>query len=256
MSSSSVLLFDIDSTLIENHASLKLLWAFAEEVALSGRVDAKTVFEAFGTENYQRQLIQPNDPLTMDWDDIVETVAGRFDVKFQDKLLDRWQGVSIAGEIEVLDDAGLILERLKQSGRILKIATKGLSKYQIPVLEAVGLRAYFDELLSPDLTGYLKTDAGYFERLKAAHSEGLIIQIGDHYHDDVICAIKNGFHSIMRAPIQALAPIDPFERPQHLRNYASQIHTYPKGGSRILPSAVVLSLQELPAVIERIEAGE
>jgi FMN phosphatase YigB (HAD superfamily) len=146
-----------------------------------------------------------------------------------------------------------MLKTLKNERRKLVLATKGLSKYQNPILEISGIGKLLDDILSPDVTGYLKTSPGYFDKYR--QQDALFIQVGDHFYDDVICAKRNGFYSIMRAPIAALAPYDAFERPQYLGDFLGELSTYPDEGSDIRPDAIVLSLQEIPELVGRIEDG-
>ena len=203
------------------------------------------------TKNTRRQKEDPDNVLTMDWNDILETIAKQYHVRLSDTVDNRWQTIANAEDVELLDTAPVVLKLLQQPQRKIILATKGLMKYQLPVLEVTGLKKFFDEILTPDVTGYLKTTPAYFDRYK--HTEAVKIQIGDHYYDDVICAKRNGFYSVMRVPIEELAVYTPFERPQKLNDFREQIHTYPENGTDILPDAVVVSLKELPDVIKGIE---
>lgn len=251
----TVLFFDIDSTLVENHFSRKLVSQLLAPLAERSGLSIPDLAQALGKENTRRQMADPDNPLTMDWQDILQTIAAQHGATIAGELDDLWVQHAIAEDIEVLDEAHAVLIQLQAPHRRFVIATKGLSKYQMPVLEAVGLIDLFDAVLTPDRTGFLKTTPAYFDAFREEQGEALYIHVGDHYYDDVICARRNGFHSVLRAPLEALRPIDPFERPAHLHAHTSAIATWPKDGTDILPDAVVVSLQELAGVVLRLEAA-
>lgn len=247
-----ILFVDLDSTLVENRFSLRVLRSILEEVQVQTGESLESLGRALNTENMRRQREDPDHPLTMDWDDIAETIARERSVALRQRVIDLWRAYASAEEVDILDDAPSMLRQMRASGWRIVLATKGLSKYQLPVLEAAGMRDLFDDLLTPDLTGYLKTSPDYFARY-TREPGNTFVQLGDHYYDDVICARRNGFLSILRAPIAELAAIHPLERPAYLGDFIDQISTYPREGSDVRPHAVVLSLQEVPAVITTLE---
>jgi putative hydrolase of the HAD superfamily len=249
----TILFFDLDSTLVENRFSQKIVTQLLTPVSVQSGLTIRELAQALGEENTRRQMADPDNPLTMDWQDILQTIASRYNVTLEDVLDDLWVKNALAEDIEVLDEAHAVLAKLKAYGRHLVIATKGLSKYQLPVLQAVGLLDLFHTILTPDRTGFLKTTAAYFDAYRREHPAELYVHIGDHYFDDVICAKRNGFASVLRAPLDELREFDPFERPAHIESVKEEIKTYPEEGTTVVPDAVIVSLQELPEVVERLE---
>lgn len=249
----TILFFDIDSTLVENHFSYSIVAEVMKPVFDATARTSEEIGAELFEENTRRQQEDPNNVLTMDWDDIVATVAANHSVTLSASLIDLWCEKATSETVELLDQADEVIKTLKQPHRKLVISTKGLSKYQTPVLQAVGLHGMFDDYLTPDITGYLKTEPEYFNKYRRNGTNTRFIQIGDHYYDDVICGQRNGFTTIMRVPIDELKQYDPFERPAHLIDYREQIPTYPKEGTDVLPDIVVVSLQELPPIIEALE---
>jgi FMN phosphatase YigB (HAD superfamily) len=249
----TILFFDLDATLIENHFSRKAIGPLLEEIAELSHVSVEHLAQEMNVENKHRQKNDPDNVLTMDWEDIIATIAAKYGFSLSDSVDRRWQLMVNTVDIEILDDAPTMLKLLQNTQRKLVLATKGLSKYQNPILDVTGLGQFFDDMLTPDITGYLKTSAQYFDKYR--QQEALFIQVGDHFYDDVICARRNGFHSIMRVPIDSLSVYDPFDRPQQLDDFLDEIPTYPVEGSEIRPDAVVVSLQEVPDVVRRIEAN-
>ena len=247
-----ILFVDLDSTLVENRFSLRVLRSILEEVQVQTGESLESLGRALNAENMRRQREDPDHPQTMDWDDIAETIARERGVTLRQRVIDLWRAYASAEEVEILDDAPSMLRQMRASGWRIVLATKGLSKYQIPLLEATGMRDLFDDMLTPDLTGYLKTSPDYFTRY-TSEPGNTFVHLGDHYYDDVICARRNGFLSILRAPIAELKAIHPLERPVYLGDFIDQISTYPREGSDVRPHAVVLSLQEVPTVITTLE---
>ncbi len=249
----TILFFDIDSTLVENRFSFTAIGLLVTEIAAATGLTAGQIGAEIGKENQHRQDNDPDNPLTMDWDDILVSIAGRHGVQLSRTVIDLWREHGTPEGVDVLDNAPHVITVLKQPHRKMVIATKGLSKYQDVVLRVTGLDGLFDDILTPDKTGFLKTSPGYFATY--TRTPAVFIQIGDHYYDDVICARRNGFHTVLRVPIPELREINPFQRPAMLTDYIAQIPTYPAGGTDVLPDAVVVSLEELPEVIEHIEQG-
>jgi putative hydrolase of the HAD superfamily len=253
VSKQTILFFDIDLTLVSNRFSGRLLDKLLHEMLESSGKTLDELADELGAENTRRQQDDPDNLLTMDWDDMVQQLARQYGVTLSDTVDRLWLEYAATDGVDVLDNAPQVLEKLKAEHRQLIIATKGLSKYQDSVLAAAGLTAHFNDILTPDKTGYLKTSPGFFNKYRS--HDAIFIHIGDHYYDDVICAKRNGFYSVMRAPLDALAAYDPFERAKILEQHFSEIATYPAEGTEIRPDAVIISLEELPEVVSQIEAN-
>lgn len=248
----TILFFDLDSTLVHNRFSRKAVGDVLDEIAAATDQTIEQLGRAMSDENQRRQRDDPHHPKTMDWNDIVQELAQQHGVTLSQTVDELWQAYAAAEDVEILDNAPQVLEHLQAPHRQLVLATKGLSKYQRPVLRVTGLDAYFDDVLTPDITGYLKTGVEYYARYR--DTDALCIQIGDHYVDDILCAKQRGCLAILRAPIAALRDSDPLQRPAHLASHTDQIATYPDEGTDVLPDAVVVTLEEVPALVEHFEA--
>jgi FMN phosphatase YigB (HAD superfamily) len=249
----TIVFVDVDSTLVENRFSRKVIGTLLQEIADVTGKPLPELGKEMGAENSYRQKNDPDNVLTMDWDDIVQMLAARYQVTLSRPLLGLWEEMALPDDVEILDNSPIVMQQLKAAHRKLVVATKGLLKYQIPVLRAAGLETLFEDILTPDKTGFLKTTPAYFNHYLNAYPNACFIQVGDHYMDDLICAKRNGFYSILRAPIAELADLPPMERPQKLPEFVSQISTYPAEGSEVLPDAVVVNLAEVPAIIAALE---
>jgi len=135
----TVIFFDLDATLVENRFSQRVMADVLSEIATQADVEARTLRRALIAENYRRQSENPDDVLTMDWDDIARTVAAQHGVQLSQSIDELWQRYADGEQVEVLDDAHAMLRRLQADHRRLVIATKGLSKYQRPVMAVTGL---------------------------------------------------------------------------------------------------------------------
>ena len=252
----TIIFFDLDSTLVENRFSRKAIVPLLQEIADATGEKLETIGSEMGNENWRRQLDDPDNVLTMDWDDIIQTIAQRHNVTLSRTVLDGWREFARADDVTVLDNAHEVLRRLRQVGHKVILATKGLSKFQLPVLDAINMRHLFDEILTPDITGYLKTSPGYFAEYAQQRHKYRLIQVGDHYFDDVICAKRNGFYAILRAPVEAMREASAYERAANIYQYADRIPSYPSEGTAVRPDAVVLSLEEVPAIVNALDGED
>lgn len=258
----TVIFFDLDGTLMVNPFNRQIFpEVFAGLAAQTGRPADQWAAEVFG-EN-ARRMADPdpaNFPATMDWDDIIATVAARHGATFQRGSLPALaEKYATPPYINTLDDAVSALRTLREPGhRWLVVASMGLSKYQNPVMKALGLYDCFDDFLMPDLNGYLKTDPRFYGRYTGNGRQLQLIHVGDNYVHDVRIPAEIGAHPVLRLPVRDVefAALDPFERPPLISEYGAMIQFYPSNPryADMLPDAVVVSIQELPSVVARLEA--
>lgn len=93
--------------------------------------------------------------------------------------------------IHLLPEAAEGLSLLAENGVRMVAVTNNFASVQTPVLDALGIRAYFDAVLGPDVIGTAKPDPQVFRGLGpvAAH-------IGDTLSTDVAAARQAGIRSI------------------------------------------------------------
>lgn len=251
MTPSTLLFFDIDGTLLVNAFEGIIFPAVVAELRQkTGRED--DFFEAIVAEHDTR-LDHPleNIPLTMDWEDIFRVVANRYGVTLETNAETLVIQYAVLPHIRVLDNAPEVLQQLTiENHRSLIVASMGLSKYQFPVLQALGLYPYFDEFLTPDRTGYLKHQREFYENY--LHGDGLRIHIGDRYDHDCLYPHRYGAKTVLRLPLEELRLLDPFERPACLPALRGKIKRLPEN-PLVLPDAVIVSLAELPEVVRKLE---
>lgn len=249
----TILFFDLDATLMINpFLSGVFPRIFTNLQAQTGQ-SPDELLKAVIEENYRRlEISNGDDPLVMDWDDIVRVVAAQHGGACEDDLVALVEEFCQPPYIQMLDDAANVLHALTLPHRKLVVASMGLSKYQLPVLKALGLYPLFHDLLMPDLTGYLKTDARFYSTYTGIKPRPTFISVGDRYRDDVVVPKSCGFNAVLKLAITGLEAVPALERPRYLAQYRDQVDDLPENPA-VLPDAVISTLAELPAVIDALE---
>jgi FMN phosphatase YigB (HAD superfamily) len=246
MSYRSIVFIDLDGTLIVNPFETAVWPSVTAELAAKTGLPAESLMAEIAAEYFARQADESVSAIAaMDWDDIAQTVARRRNVRLEANCVALVEQHA-ASHSTALAFAHEALHELAAPGRALVVATKGLARYQRPVLEALGLTPYFTAFLTPDVHNGLKKHRRFFgdwpERAP------LSIMVGDLYDDDVRYPSGHGFRTIWKpgsARIPAeLHALDPFERARRYPYAPDQPHP---------ATARILSLRELPAAVRAIE---
>lgn len=254
----TVIFIDLDGTLIRGPFEPAVFPAVFGELARKTGRDIQEIRH----RAIRMYLGRQDDPAlsavrAVDWDDIFKTLACEWGVALEADAVELARAHAGPPDTRLLDHADQVLTQLAAPHRALVAATKGLDKYQRPVLAALGLAPLFTDILTPDVNSALKNDLAFFGAWPQA--AGLCISVGDHYQDDVVAPKRFGWKSIWkigspdeetieqlfhaRSSVE-LRQLDPFARPARFKYAASQITQ---------PDAIIFSLRELPEVIERLE---
>ncbi len=181
-----------------------------------------------------------------DWDEMVQQVARKYGIPFDTPIEKMIEENAHSPYLKIFDHVHEVLSALKADGKYsLAIGTNGHWRYQKPSVKALGLLDYFDYILTPDLTGYLKGAPGFYQ--SALNGSKLQITIGDQYDADVEEPLQLGFHAIWRPaqlPVGTDRDQSPFERA-----LAMEI---PNPYS-LRADAVITGFSELIPVIEEID---
>ncbi len=137
-----------------------------------------------------------------------------------------------------------MLAQLARPDRATIIATKGLRKYQLPVLDALGLTPLCADILTPDTHGVAKGQLAFYGVWPlVTHVQ---ICLGDLYEDDVLAPKRLGFRAIWKRNVAdaELRQVAPLARPGVFAYAEDQ---------PVRPDAIVFSLDEVPDVVTALE---
>jgi len=241
----SVVFFDLDNTLMEGPFESAVFPAVFRELSEKSGLEPAEIRRLVVRENLERQKREDvSAVLSMDWDDIFGTIAARLGISLETNALELVRTHVTPPDSILFEHAAEVLNDLSKPGRAIVAATKGLRKYQIPILHGLGLDSLFTEILTPDTNNALKQDPSFYGAW--AGSTRLQISVGDHYLDDLTAPQSFGFKTIWKPGKQSdqIKRFDPFERPAHYSFQDDQL---------VRPDAILVFLTELPAIIARLE---
>jgi FMN phosphatase YigB (HAD superfamily) len=248
----TVIFVDLDNTIIQGPFGFAID-LLCDEIARESGLTPEAVCHLVEKENCERQK-RPDVPATlaMDWDDIVASVAERVGVKLEASVSEiaisnaRWP------HLRLLEGADEVLGQLSRPHRAIVAATNGLSKYQIPALEALKLRPLFTGgILTPESYNVLKHERDFYGQWP--ESTDLQIIVGDDYESDILAPHGFGFKTIwkLNGQISKLRLGDLFA------------HRFPAGkrsskfsysqSQLVRPDVIINFLHELPDVVTRLE---
>jgi len=183
---SSVVFIDLDDTILEGPFESFVFPTIFNELSEKSKVSVSDIRRIVATENFSRQGNPNIAPLlAMDWDDIVQTIAAKLDIQIDQgivlKIVKRCMRPPF---IKLFVNAQAVLNELIKQGHYLVAVTKGLSKYQAPLIKALGIQSIFTEILTPDTYGFLKNDIRFYGNWPSKTDSQIIV--GDHFMDDVV----------------------------------------------------------------------
>jgi len=243
----SVIFIDLDATIMVNPFETAVWPQVMGEIARQAHLGFDEVYQMVAQENLTRQRDETCPAVkAMDWDDIVRTVSARLNVRLK-VTCEALVRAHASSHSAVIDDGLAVLDRLRTHDRALVVATKGLLKYQQPVLNALRLTPFFNAVITPDTYQSLKRGAQFYGDWPAQGQ--MAVMVGDNYADDVETQGKRGIRTAWKRPDLAHEPTfanrDPVDR---ARLYSYRKHQTARA------DAILLSLRELPDLIERWEA--
>jgi FMN phosphatase YigB (HAD superfamily) len=238
----SVVFIDLDYTIMRSAIETIVTPVVEGEIA---QKTGKSIAELDDliTAELSKRHSDPSLPVTikMDWDDILCTIADRLGVRLQSSPSRAIKAHIGTPQMSLYDGVREVLNELSTPERAVVLATDGLRKYQIPILEGFDLMSHFDEVLTPDSSNALKKVKEFFGDWPS--KTDLQIMVGDRYKDDIGPAQKHGFKTVWT--FQLLCTINPSERPE--------IFHWITEGQQGKPDAIIFSLKELPGVVTELE---
>ncbi len=242
----TVIFIDLDGTLMLNPFEAAVWPQVVGEMAQKSGLLAADILQMIEDENNARQR-DDNVPaiMAMDMDDISLTVAKRLGVSITINVSELVRTYA-KSHSSLLEYALESLQELAAPHRAIVIATKGLAKYQLQVMDALGITPLVTDTLTPDTHNGLKKHRHYFGDWP--QQAKMSIMVGDLYDDDVLYPSGHGFKTLWK-PRATLIPdpisrLDPFTRAQDFPYTPEQT---------IHPTGILLSLRELPAAVTHME---
>ena len=212
--------FDLDGVLIRNPFDTCVLPRLQRLLSSSPGVRAMPV-EALSKEvrarvgaGWRARMATGDLAGSYDWDAIYREVAsdlGADDERLAAIDVAQWvcDCCGEGGHIAALPGAEDVLAELAAVGHRLVVISNGYSAYQKPVLSALGLLDYFEEVVTPEIVGHAKPDRRIFDA-----AAPLDVFVGDTLVHDVLGARQAGIKAVWMAPRlpEDLALLAPLER--------------------------------------------
>lgn len=251
--------FDLDGVLIRNPFArgvdphVRRLMATGPKLAGLSPEDARKRIDGAVVAEVVARSAAGRSRDAFDWDDIYGLVSASFGgPKLPDiaGLVRHYSAVP--GMIALLPGARAALDELVAAGHELVVVTNGFERYQLPVLEVLGIDTCFAGFFSPDRTGYAKPEAGMFEA-----AGPLDVFVGDTLLHDVYGANAAGVPAVWVSPTlpEALVALAPWERPrddgfrswlEHALESSLYRPLYPEATAEAcMPAAVVRAMSEV-----------
>jgi FMN phosphatase YigB (HAD superfamily) len=190
-----IVIFDLDDTLIRNPFANGVLPHIQRIMSQEGRkTDCVREFRQ-ETVRLRREgrLVE-----SFNWDLIARNVARANRVRVEIDVAELVRTYSKAPFASLEPGASRLLKSLQDRGHRVVILTNGYEKYQLPVIESLGLVNY-DLLVSPDKTGYIKPQPEAFKLaakpFPAKDSQEPVV-VGDSILFDIWGASLAGFRAI------------------------------------------------------------
>lgn len=204
--------FDLDGVLMLNPFGSGVFPHVRKFIAEQSGVEQSEVRQAILEEARTRQrnglMVE-----SYDWDDIITKVAADFGVTWTESIGSLVEYYSHEPHIRRYPGAFELLSELDEKGYHLCSLTNGYHKYQYPVLRALGLDHFFEQILTPEQAGFAKPQPEFYTWARNGATPPHV-HIGDTVIHDVWGANLAGAISVWVNPDlpQDLLEKTPWER--------------------------------------------
>ncbi len=190
-----IVIFDLDDTLIRNPFARGVLPHIQRVMSQEGR-------EVDWAREFRRETVRLRREgrfvESFNWDLVVRNIARAKRVHIGIDIAELVRMYSRTPFASLEPGASELLKSLQERGHKIVILTNGYEKYQLPLIESLGLVNY-DLLVSPDKIGYIKPQPEAFKLAAkpflAEDSRGPVV-VGDSILFDVCGASLAGFRAI------------------------------------------------------------
>jgi len=185
--------FDLDGTLMQNPFPK---WVFPEiKRRINAGLDEEKDITKLLVAKHHEALAAGKVYEAYDWDGMTADLLRDLSLEdvFEIDVEAMVREYSVEPKVYLLEE-GIpeTLAYLREQGFSLAVVTNGFYKYQFPVLEALGIDGYFDEIITPEETECAKPDVEIFDGLLKQGE--LVAHVGDRVDHDIVVA--NELHTM------------------------------------------------------------
>ncbi|MCK9526303.1 MAG: HAD family hydrolase [Limnochordia bacterium] len=189
-----LLTFDLDGVVMKNPFSTgvfpEVTYRISQETGLARQDIMKSVIAEARDRMGLGKMVD-----AYNWDEIIALVASRLGFTGHIDVAALVRQFCTPEHIYAYPEVHETLEYLSTTEHPLVVLTNGFRKYQLPVLEALGVAEFFDEIYTPEVNGIAKPEPGFFlepqERYPGPH-----IHIGDTIIHDIWGANEVGITTV------------------------------------------------------------
>jgi len=185
---------DLDGVLMKNPFSTAVFPAITKELGAGKGLSHQEVMKLIIGE-VRRRAAAKDYVSAYDWDDIVAAVGRSLGCVSQIDVEALVKANCTPSHIYSYPGVHETLARLQAAGHVLVALTNGFAKYQVPVLDALGLSPYLAAIYTPEVTGFAKPEAEFFLAVRRDFNLPHI-HVGDTVAHDLWGANKSGAWSV------------------------------------------------------------
>lgn len=172
-----LLTFDLDGVLMKNPFSTGVFPTVTKELGTVSGLSHKEVMAKILKEAKDR-MNRGDFVGAYDWDGIVAVVGQELGYKEKIDVAGLVKHFCTPDHIYAYPNVHETLQELKGKGYTLVALTNGFLKYQLPVLEGIGIASFFETIFTPEMVGQAKPHPEFFQKPQEVF-QGPHMHIGD-----------------------------------------------------------------------------
>ncbi|HHT68693.1 MAG TPA: HAD family hydrolase [Firmicutes bacterium] len=189
-----LLTFDLDGVVMKNPFSTGVFPEVTRRIGEKTGLSHQQILEPIIAEARSRMALGKMVD-AYNWDEIVSLVARRLGFTEPIDIAALVRRFSVPGHIYVYPEVPETLEFLRSVNHNLVVLTNGFRKYQLPVLQALGVADFFDAIFTPEVSGTAKPHREFFLQPQKRYP-GPHIHVGDMIIHDIMGANQVGATSV------------------------------------------------------------
>lgn len=189
-----LLTFDLDGVVMKNPFSTGVFPEVTRRINEATGVPRQDIMKSI-IEEARSRMGQGRMVAAYDWDEIVELVARSLGFTERIDVAALVRQFCTPEHIYAYPEVYETLEHLSTTEDSLVVLTNGFRKYQLPVLEALSVARFFDEIYTPEVIGAAKPEPEFYLEPQKRYP-GPHLHIGDTIIHDIWGANEVGVTSI------------------------------------------------------------